>query len=347
MNPYFHIQGQNGDITNAIMDRFLSLTLVDQAGYKNDRLVITMDDRLPYIKIPQRGEKIKLRLGYQDKQNHTNPHEVREMGTFVIDEIEWDGPPFELTFTAHSCDTSARFKQPRSKSFHRLTLGEIVKDCAEYSGYTAIVHKDLEAIKVDHEDQVAQSCAEFLKVLGDKYNAIIKIQELRLLFAPKNLLHEVSERLIRTGIEVPLVGLTNVHFLAQGKSRYATVSAYYDEKDSRDAQGIVTVKRTVFDDESGAPPPIADYQINTVYPTKAMALEAARTKSRNLGLSESGINFTTVGNAEIMAESDVTITGCRPGIPNIWRVIRVQHTLDDKGFRTECECQIPGAKAST
>lgn len=349
MKPFFSITGGSAGqtIIDSLNDRFISCSIVDNAGNQNDRMVLQIDDRMPFVKVPVRGDKLSVQMGYQSGEGHHVPSELRPMGTFVIDEIEWDYPPATLVITGHASDTNDKFKQPRSKSWHRVKFESIISDCAQYSGLTAMVHVELKDKEIEHEDQVSQSCGEFLRVFCERNNAIMKVQDGTILVAPKGRVHELVGTFIRPRVLLSLTDCSQVHYVSQSKSRYRAVKASYAtyDGDKSFATTQVTVKdalgRNTGDASEGVIDPISTFTLPGTFVNQREARDAALSKMRSLALSECGFGFTCIGNPEIVAESNVFFTDMRPGIHHKWRVVRVTHTLANVGFTSEVECEAP------
>lgn len=356
MKPYFFVSGgsKGGPIIDSLNDRFTSITIVDNAGYINDRMSLQIDDRPDpqgkYFKVPVRGDKLTVHMGYLSGRNMDMPTDMIPMGTFIIDEIEVEFGPDTLILHAHASDTNGRFKQSRSKAFHRTTIKKIVEDCAKFSGMTAAVHDSLKDKEIAHEDQIMQSCAEFLRVFGEKNDAVVKVSAGKILFGPKGKLSEISgaKDLIRPSVTVNVNQFKpgTARYTSQGKSKYAEVWANYvtpDNKNSMDTYHI-TIKDVIGadkgDSSEGNVGPTATYQVPGVFANKTEAINACRAKMRMLALSECGFGFTLyTGNPEIVAESKITVEGLRPGIMKVWNALRVTHKMDGSGFTTSVECE--------
>jgi phage protein D len=354
MIPYFSISGgsSGGQVIDSANDRFISVTIVDNAGFINDRLSFTIDDRPSedgsYAKIPVRGDKLTVQMGYQGKNSY-NIEGMVPMGEFIVDEIECEFSPETIIINAHASDTNGRFKEARSKSWHKKKIKDIVEDCAQYSGMSAAVHKSLKDVEIRHEDQVSQSCAEFLRVFADRNDAVMKVQAGRILFGPKNKLHEVegADEIIRPKVTIKKTDMLQGRYVSQGKAKYVAVKATFQTPDQKNTYATTritiqdAIKRENGDTSEGNTGPTAVYSIPGVFANESEAKQACLTKMKQLALSECGLGFACIGNPKIVAETEVTLEGIRPGIQKKWIAIRVTHTFDSSGFRSEIECESP------
>jgi len=70
MRPDFVIQAGSRDITAAIRDRLLELSITDEAGIKSDQLKLTLDDRRrengAVASLPDMGTHLSVSLGYAE-----------------------------------------------------------------------------------------------------------------------------------------------------------------------------------------------------------------------------------------------------------------------------------------
>lgn len=357
MKPYFFISGgsSGGVIIDSLNDRFLSISIVDNAGFQNDRMSLSIDDRVKqgsgYIKLPVRGDKLTVQMGYQEGGPMYQPTDMMPMGTFIIDEIEVEMSPDTVHIHSHAVDTNGLFKQARSKSFHRTTIGKIVEDCAQYCGLPAGVHKDIKDIEITHEDQIMQSTAEFLRVFGERNDAIVKVVKGKILFGPKSKLHEIEgiKEIIRPKVELHKTDFLpgTARYTSQGKSKYAEVWAEYQTPDAKHTHGAYHIKiqdvigADSADSSEGVVAPTAIYKVPGLFSDEKEAKAACISKMRMLALSECGFGFSCIGNPKITAESQIKIKGMRPGVMPTWNAIRVTHTLDNSGFKTSVECESP------
>jgi hypothetical protein len=60
-------------------------------------------------------------------------------------------------------------------------------------------------------------------------------------------------------------------------------------------------------------------------------------------LTQKAYTFTAEipGNPNVLAESNLKLTGFRIGIPTTWIISRSTHTLNSAGYRTSLEAMVP------
>lgn len=121
--PAFSISIEGRDITTVLDNRLMSLTLTDNRGFEADQLDLELDDADGKIVLPRRGAVITLALGWKGQQ-------LFPKGAFTVDEIEHTGAPDRLTIRARSADFRETLNTRREKSWHKTTVGEVVKEIA-------------------------------------------------------------------------------------------------------------------------------------------------------------------------------------------------------------------------
>lgn len=99
-----------------------------------------------------------------------------------MDEIEHTGAPDRLTIRARSADFRETLNTRREKSWHKTTVGEVVKEIAARHKLKMALGKDLSDKPVEHIDQTNESDGSFLMRLARQYGAIASVKNGNLLF---------------------------------------------------------------------------------------------------------------------------------------------------------------------
>lgn len=183
MTPSFLITANGTDITGRITDYLLGIEIADEAEDKSDRITLQLDDRArgddnAVLEIPLIGTVISIALGYKESG-------LRDMGTYLIDEISVDSPPRTLTVTGRAAAMNTSYRTPRNQSWHQQTLGSIMAEIASRNGYDARTDPALSGIVVRHADQCNESDMAFAARLADDYDAVAKPVEGRLVTAKR------------------------------------------------------------------------------------------------------------------------------------------------------------------
>lgn len=169
--PAFSVSAEGQDITHALQQSLLEMTLTDNGGAtaKADELKISLlSETLP---LPTKGARLRVALGFNDK--------LVDKGWFVVCGVSSSGPPRRIELYATAAPMNAQ-KQPgdvlsqKTRSWDDLRLADLVKTVAADNGLIPKVAGALADIHIDHLDQVAESDANLLTRLAKKFNAVSK-----------------------------------------------------------------------------------------------------------------------------------------------------------------------------
>lgn len=156
--PAFRIVIEGKDATQTLDKRLLGMTLTDNRGFEADQLDLELDDADGLVIMPRRGAVISLALGWKGEPLYSK-------GQFTVDEIEHSGSPDRLTIRARSADFRETLNVRREKSWHKTTVGDVVKDIAARHSLKVAIGNDVAAMALDHLDQTNESDASFLMKL--------------------------------------------------------------------------------------------------------------------------------------------------------------------------------------
>jgi len=329
MTPDFAIRANGTDITAAIRDRFLSMSVKDEAGVKSDQVTLTLDDR-PYrdgrrAALPEIGILLEVRLGYCETGLVT-------VGTYGVDEVTYEGPPETLSVRAKHADMPGPFRTPVTRSWDDTTLGVIAETIAAENRYEARVDPVLGATPIPHADQTEESPMAFLNRLAGAHDGIVKPYARLLVVAPKGTAKSVS------GQPLPDLRLTPGDVT---QWRY-THAARKDPGQSGETGGT---KAEYWDLDAGemrqVPTGTEPRQIiRYTQPSAGAATAAAATRKNEGDRAKGQFSATLAGNASMAAEQKLVLVDFRPGIPTAWRLESVTHRLDRGGFVTALEAEL-------
>jgi len=333
MNPVAHVK-VNGVSSEELDRRIKGVRFTDNAGTANDTMEIDLEDVDRSAMIPEDGDKIDLYLGYEPKNGHINPEdsEPKHLGTFVLDEVKWGGPPDVLTLVGHGFDTGDAFKAQWTESYHQMLLGDIVTKVAERNSLQPRIHAELGSILIPHIDQKAISDMAFLASLAEGVTAEMKACDGQLYFAPFGRLSEVGLTLGPTDFDMPEDMLGTYSYTRQSRAQYAQVRVRIHNTDEQD----VGSNEADAEPEEAEPDAIMELPAGTPSPIIA----GLQTKSRATKLKHSRhkLTFTSVGHPNLRAETKVTVVGLRDGLPDKWLIVQATHEFHDSGYTTNCEC---------
>lgn len=329
VKPEYRLVANKSDITGMISERLVSLRYTDEAGLESDVLEIVLADHDPDnpIQVPATGAELELFMGYDGK--------AERIGMFVCDEVEIAGWPGEMTIRARAApfDTSkgglSNLQSQKTRSWSKGTLlGSMVKKIAKEHGMAAAVMDTLAKIALPHIDQADESDLHFLGRVVKKYDGIVKPA------AGKLILAKIGSAKTISGLSLPVVTLA-----PEQVSRFRVVMS------KRETAGMVVAywhavknaKRSEVKVGQGEPVK----RLKMYYPTKEMALAAARSELDRRERRKVTVSITLPGRTDIVAEGRVILQGFRDGVDGEWSVTRAEHSMDSSGFVTTLEAEQP------
>lgn len=331
LTPTFRVSANQADITAAILDRFVSLTLTDETGITSDMLEITLSDHDPALPIqrPPKGAELELFLGYDGQ--------AERMGLFVCDEIEYSGWPGEMIIRARGAIFDKTPKGKANLQSHKTrswpadtTLGAMVEKIAKEHGMQAAVSSSLTSIKLPHTDQSDESDLNLLVRLGKKYDAIVKPADGKLVLAKRGESKSVSGKSLSSIAVTPASDITKFSVVESAKESSGTVVAYYHKTKQ--------AKRHSVSVGTGEP----TTRLKMYFPTQDQATKAAQAEAAKRDRQKSTLSLTLPGRTDMAAECPLTTAGFRDGVDGSWIITRVTHRLTKSGgYVCDVEAETP------
>jgi phage protein D len=336
--PIYRITLEGRDLTPKIEARLVSLTLTDNRGFEADELDLTLDDSDGLLDIPSRGATLTLAIGWA----HSG---LIDKGTFTVDEIEHTGAPDKLQIRARSADMRQGLTERRERSFHRKTLGDIIRAIAGQNELKPVIAEKLAGKAVDHIDQTSESDANFLTRLAQQFDAIAAVKAGRLLFLP------TGEGVSATGKALEGVTITRAvgdshRFAVADREIYTQVQAYYQDV-GKAKKGEVLVGKDGVKKASGKTKTVGASAENTLvlrhtYASKANAERGAKAAWNRIHRGRAEFSITlALGRPDLFPEMPVRVSGFKPVIDGTgWTLARVVHTIAEGGFTSQLELEM-------
>lgn len=211
--------GDKKDISQLISTRLMSLTLTDSRGFEADQLDIQLNDADGMLSLPPRGAILSLGLGWKNEP-------LTYKGEYTVDEVEHTGAPDSLTIRARSADLRGALTNQQERSFHRTTLGAIVKQIAEENQLKPQISSEMANINIAHIDQANESSINLLQRLAKEHDAIATVKNGNLLFMPAGRGKTVNGQEIPVLIITRQQGDSHRFSIAEGDN-YEGVKAYW------------------------------------------------------------------------------------------------------------------------
>ncbi|ABS49545.1 MULTISPECIES: phage late control D family protein [Yersinia pseudotuberculosis complex] len=346
--PDYSISVDGIDKTGGIKKRLMSLTLTDNRGFEADQLDIEFDDADGKVELPRRGAKIAVSLGWKGAA-------LIDKGTFTVDEIEHSGAPDKLTVRARSADFRETLNIRRDQSYHKTTIGGIIKTVAERNKLAPTLNKTMFDLTIDHIDQTNESDGNFITRLAKQYGAIAAVKNGNLLF--------IRQGQSKTASGKPIPAMTIIRSLGDGHQfsmadRGAYTGVVANWLNTRTAEKpVVKVKRKRKRKATTAAKPKepeekqGEYLIGTdenvlilrtTYASKNNAQRAAKSNWERIqrGVAKFSIQLAK-GRADLYPEVPVKVTGFKKQIDEAdWTLVTVTHSVSDSGFTTALELEV-------
>ncbi|BFI53987.1 phage late control D family protein [Yersinia pseudotuberculosis] len=346
--PDYSISVDGIDKTGGIKKRLMSLTLTDNRGFEADQLDIEFDDADGKVELPRRGAKIAVSLGWKGAA-------LIDKGSFTVDEIEHSGAPDKLTVRARSADFRETLNIRRDQSYHKTTIGGIIKTVAERNKLAPTLNKTMSDLAVDHIDQTNESDGNFITRLAKQYGAIAAVKNGNLLF--------IRQGQAKTASGKPIPAMTIIRGLGDGhqfsmadRGAYTGVVANWLNTRTTE-KPVVKVKRKRKRKATTAAKPKepeekqGEYLIGTdenvltlrtTYASKNNAQRAAKSNWERIqrGVAKFSIQLAK-GRADLYPEVPVKVTGFKKQIDEAdWTLVTVTHSVSDSGFTTALELEV-------
>lgn len=261
----------------------------------------------------------------------------KQMGKATVDGIQ-------LRFTG-----STR----REKSWHKTTVGEVVKEIAARHKLKMALGKDLSDKPVEHIDQTNESDGSFLMRLARQYGAIASVKNGNLLFIRQ------GQGKSATGKPLPVITITRKdgdshRFTLADRGAYTGVIASWLHTREPAKKESTTVKRKHRTKKQKKEPEAkqGDYLVGTdenvlvlnrTYANRSNAERAAKMQWERLqrGVASFSLQLAE-GRADLYTEMPVKVSGFKQPIDDAeWTITTLTHTVSpDNGFTTSLELEV-------
>jgi len=325
MTPDYRIIAESKDITATINDRLISLTIVDEAGFKSDTMTLRLDNRDGRVALPSTGAELEVWMGYRETG-------LARMGLYVTDELTVEGPPDTLTITANAANMRAGLKERKARSWDNVSIGDLVKTIAAEHGYTAKVETELAQISLGHIDQT-ESDLHLLTRLAKDHAAIAKAAGGSLLFVSEGNAKSASGKAL-TPVTLTRSDLERWTMRNTDRKTYKSALAYWQDIDSGEKRKVVVGE--------GSPQKV----LPGIRPTVNAARIAAMAMKDSVNRGKATLDFTCAGRTDLMAETPLIMDAVAEGINGEWVVNRATHEISDRGYTVSGSAKLPKKRPS-
>ena len=278
--PIYSLSVDGADITATLQGRLVDLTLTDNRGFEADTLDLRLDDTDGMLDLPPRGATIRLLLGWQDSG-------LVPKGSYTVDEVEHSGTPDTLSIRARSADLRSGLTTQRERSWHDVTLGDIVATLAAENALQPAIQGALAGQRIAHIDQTNESAVNLLTRLANQFDAIATVKDGRLLFIPAAGGVSASGRALSTVSITREVGDQH-RFSIADRDSYSAVKALYHDVDGAVKGEVIWGKEensaeTKIPAKPDPTPPTGQYKdLGKTFKSRTAAQKAARKAWQSL-----------------------------------------------------------------
>lgn len=320
--PTYQITLDGEDITPAFKPYLVQLSLTEKRSDEADQLDLTFTDAKGTLNIPRKGVTLSLALGYKHEQ-------LVSKGTFIVDEVEYSGPPDQLTMRARSAKFTGALRRSREQSWHNMTIRQIVETIASRNALQNSIDAGLANKLVDHIDQTGESDIAFLARLGRMYDAVATVKNETLLFL------STSNTKTSKGASLPQISLArrdtqSFTYTAADRDSYTGVRAFYSDKNAADKKSVL-----IGTDENVK-------ELPDLHESQKAAKEAAESEYKNIERSTATMSITlSTGRPELMPQTPISVSGFKQQINETkWLTVSVSHTFSNSsGLITSLELE--------
>ncbi|MGO1068391.1 phage late control D family protein [Lysobacter sp. CA199] len=319
--PDWRVTLDGKDLTDRMRPRLLDLSLTEARGGEADQLDMRIQDHDGALALPRRGVVLTVALGWRGAG-------LVDKGSFTVDEVEHDGPPYVLTIRARSADLTKPLRIRRERSWHGVTLGAVLRQIAGEHRLQSRIAPALAGVAIAHLDQTESDVA-LLARLGQRYDAVATIKGGCLLFAP------VGSGRTASGVALPEATLTREsgdrhRFAYTDRDQYSGVRAYWSDRDGAN-------RKSVLIGESGNAKRLRD-----TYANQAQAREQAEAEWARVQRGAAVLSLTlALGRPELYPEQRMRVRGFKREIDGTsWLIAKTTHTMSaDTGLTTGLELE--------
>ncbi|WP_116743851.1 phage late control D family protein [Actinobacillus suis] len=182
--PDFSLFYEKTNITADIEPHLIEFTYTDYLEGQSDELTVQFEDISgKWIRqwFPTQGDKLKAAIGYKNSQ-------LVEIGSFEIDEVEYEYKPSSITLRALSTGISKANRTLQPKAYEKTTLAQIVAIVAKRLKLKVV--GKIKHIPIQRVTQYQERDVEFLARLAREYHHSFKIVGNQLVFTDKSELGE-------------------------------------------------------------------------------------------------------------------------------------------------------------
>lgn len=350
LRPVWRVTVKGQDVSSRIAPRLVSLTITDNQGGQSDEVEIVVSDHDGALTLPETGDPITVAIGWQASadtwgnpgtsgQDRNGPPPpmpplgLIDKGAYTITAVEYSGAPDTITIRAHAANLIDTLRDVKDRSWHKTTVGVIVRSIAAQNSLKVSIDKEIETRKIAHADQAQESDVSFLRRLGQQMDCLCSVKNDTLLFS------QARKAQTPSGKPLPPITITrssgDQHRWARAdRDAYSGVKAFYNnvKRGTRSSvvAGISGRAKT----------------LRQTFASQQDALAAARAEWLRIQRGIYSFDITLAyGRADLMPQRPVIVRGYKPQIDDTaWIVTSVRHSLSSSGYTSQITLETQQAE---
>ncbi|EGC5694192.1 phage protein D [Salmonella enterica] len=184
--PAYRLVYNQKDITHDVSVYVTSVTYTDKLSGESDEIQVDLEDsegRWRDAWYPGKGDTLTLYMGCAGEN-------LRECGTFSVDEIELSGPPDNVSLRGLATSVTAALRTKNSRGFENTTLAAIAQRIA--GKHHLQLRGQIEPLTLDRVTQYDETDLAFLKRLAGDYGYMVKVTHTHIIFSSLDALREAA-----------------------------------------------------------------------------------------------------------------------------------------------------------
>ncbi|EIM9883728.1 phage protein D [Salmonella enterica] len=184
--PAYRLVYNQKDITHDVSVYVTSVTYTDKLSGESDEIQVDLEDsegRWRDAWYPGKGDTLTLYMGCVGEN-------MRECGTFSVDEIELSGPPDNVSLRGLATSVTAALRTKNSRGFENTTLAAIAQRIA--GKHHLQLQGQIEPLTLDRVTQYDETDLAFLKRLAGDYGYMVKVTHTHIIFSSLDALREAA-----------------------------------------------------------------------------------------------------------------------------------------------------------
>ncbi|KQC02102.1 phage late control D family protein [Pedobacter sp. Hv1] len=322
-SPTYLVLYNGKDISEDVSHSLISLNYEDKVSGEADELEITLEDKMGRWQndwYPQKGAYLTVNIGISGKN--------LDCGVFQIDEIEFTGPPDQITIKALSTGFYGKLRTRKGYAHENKTLSEIIRSIAAKIKYNVI--GNIENIRIGRSTQNRETDLQFIHRLASNYGYNFTIKGKNLIFIKQT---ELEAR--NTSLSIDKTQVTSWGFKDKTSQIFKGTEIKFHNPNANEV--IRSVRPASFIDQE------EDYssQLDTLELRGKVENEeqanviASALIHKTVSLQQTG-SFETTGNVLLVSGNNIDLTGFG-ALSGIWHILTSTHNLSASGFTTSVE----------